>query len=48
MAYKPGTEPGANRELGLQGVPGESGGSMAGGDDMPVVRTPLSGTGGLY
>ena len=50
MAYKPGTEPGKDRDVGLQGVPGEGrGGSMAGGDEeMPVVRTPLSGTGGLY
>lgn len=44
MAYKPGTEPGTNRELGLQGVPGE--GSSAVSDEAP--RQPARGTGGLY
>jgi penicillin-binding protein 1A len=54
-AYKPGTEPGKNRSLGLQRVPGE--------DEMPIASTgelegepvrtpahgaPASGTGGLY
>ena len=54
-AYKPGTEPGQNRNLGLQRVPDE--------DEMPVASTggvesetvppptrgaPASGTGGLY
>ncbi|HKM69542.1 MAG TPA: penicillin-binding protein, partial [Stellaceae bacterium] len=56
-AYKPGTEPGQNRNLGLQHEPGE--------EEMPVAATgeqegeatpmpmrprgaPASGTGGLY
>jgi penicillin-binding protein 1A len=54
-AYKPGTEPGKNRNLGMQRVPG--------GEKVPVAsapegepetirstmpRVPASGTGGLY
>jgi penicillin-binding protein 1A len=56
-AYKPGTEPGQNRNLGLQRTPGED------DEEMPVASTrepegearplpmrgaPASGTGGLY
>jgi hypothetical protein len=56
-AYKPGTEPGHNRNLGLQHVPDEdetpiasTGGAQA-GEPMPappVRGAPASGTGGLY
>jgi penicillin-binding protein 1A len=45
MAYKPGTSPDQNRDLGLQGVPGESSGGLVSGD---TPRQPASGTGGLY
>ena len=58
FAYKPGTGPDKDREIGLQGVPGEGSGMGAGGDmpglvsgvaggDAPA-RQPASGTGGLY
>ncbi len=56
-AYKPGTEPGHNRNLGLQHVAGEdetpiaSTGEVAGGSQSappPVRGAPASGTGGLY
>ena len=45
IAYKPGTGPDTNREMGLQGVPGEGSGLISGGE---AVRQPASGTGGLY
>ncbi|HYM71481.1 MAG TPA: penicillin-binding protein 1A [Stellaceae bacterium] len=45
MAYKPGTEPGKDRDLGLQGVPGEDSGLMSSGE---APRQPATGTGGLY
>jgi penicillin-binding protein 1A len=57
MAYKPGTAPDKDRDLGLQGVPGESapsefsgemGGSLTSGGDVAAPRQPASGTGGLY
>jgi len=49
-AYKPGTEPGKNRDLGLRGVPGEEKIPVASapngtGQAAPV---PASSTGGLY
>jgi penicillin-binding protein 1A len=55
-AYKPGTEPGQNRNLGLQREPGDDetpiasmGGSESGEAVRPPVRgAPASGTGGLY
>jgi penicillin-binding protein 1A len=56
-AYKPGTEPGHNRNLGLQHVPSDdetpiaSTGGLGGGAILsppPVRGTPASGTGGLY
>jgi penicillin-binding protein 1A len=56
-AYKPGTEPGHNRNLGLQHVPDEdetpiaSTGGMEAGETMPAPPlrgAPASGTGGLY
>jgi penicillin-binding protein 1A len=55
-AYKPGTEPGQNRNLGLQRVSGEdevpiasTGGLEAREAIPPPVRgAPASGTGGLY
>jgi penicillin-binding protein 1A len=55
-AYKPGTEPGHNRNLGLQHVPDEdetpiaSTGGAEAGETMPapVRGAPASGTGGLY
>jgi penicillin-binding protein 1A len=56
-AYKPGTEPGHNRNLGLQRVPAEdetpiaSTGGLEGGETPPpppVRGAPASGTGGLY
>jgi penicillin-binding protein 1A len=55
-AYKPGTEPGHNRNLGLQRVPDEdetpiaSTGGMEAGEPLPppVRGAPASGTGGLY
>jgi penicillin-binding protein 1A len=55
-AYKPGTEPGQNRNLGLRREPGEdetpiaSTGGLEGGETLraPVRGAPASGTGGLY
>jgi penicillin-binding protein 1A len=57
-AYKPGTEPGQNRNLGLQRVSGEeeqpvaSTGGPEPGDIVPAPPprrgAPASGTGGLY
>jgi penicillin-binding protein 1A len=57
-AYKPGTEPGQNRNLGLQRTPSEDELPLAAtGEDesavplMPIARprgAPASGTGGLY
>jgi len=56
-AYKPGTEPGQDRDRGLQAVPGEVvAGDAAAGDaaaadtaaGAPVRQTPAGGTGGLY
>ncbi len=46
--YKPGTEPGKDRDKGLRGVPGEQ---VAGSTDtgaLPTRVAPASGTGGLY
>ena len=56
-AYKPGTEPGKNRDRGLRGEPGEEEMPIAstgesGGATAPIAApprgTPASGTGGLY
>jgi penicillin-binding protein 1A len=55
-AYKPGTEPGHNRNLGLQHAPDEdetpiaSTGGMEAGEPLPppVRGAPASGTGGRY
>ena len=55
-AYKPGTEPGHNRNLGLQRVPDEDETPIAATGGMetseplppPVRGAPASGTGGLY
>jgi penicillin-binding protein 1A len=58
-AYKPGTEPGQNRHLGMQREPGEdetplasTGPAEDGGETMPAPAplrgAPASGTGGLY
>jgi penicillin-binding protein 1A len=58
-AYKPGTEPGQNRHLGMQREPGEdetplasTGAAEDGGETMPAPApmrgAPASGTGGLY
>jgi penicillin-binding protein 1A len=56
-AYKPGTEPGHNRNLGLQHVAGEDETPIASTGEMgaasqtvppPVRGAPASGTGGLY
>ena len=58
-AYKPGTEPGQNRHLGMQREPGEdetplasTGAAEDGGETMPAPTpmrgAPASGTGGLY
>jgi penicillin-binding protein 1A len=56
-AYKPGTEPGKNRNLGLQRTPGEDNetplASTAATDvgeslPPPIRGAPASGTGGLY
>jgi penicillin-binding protein 1A len=55
-AYKPGTEPGRNRNLGLQRVPEEdetpiaSTGGMEASEPLPppVRGAPATGTGGLY
>ena len=52
--FKPGTDPNKNRDLGLQGVPGEGETPVAsteGGAEpaaMPPHAAPASGTGGLY
>jgi len=43
-AYKPGSSPDKDRDLGLQGVPGEGSGLVSG----EPARQPSSGTGGLY
>jgi penicillin-binding protein 1A len=56
-AYRPGTEPGQDRDRGLQAVPGEEvAGDAATGDATAgdaaagtrVRQTPAGGTGGLY
>src|SRR6516164_8942361 len=55
-AYKPGTEPGQNRNLGLQRASGEdetpiasTGGAEGSETERPPMRgAPASGTGGLY
>ena len=56
-AYKPGTEPGSNRKLGLQPVSSEDGVPVASGQEearepawttLPARTIPASGTGGLY
>jgi penicillin-binding protein 1A len=51
-AYKTGTEPGTNRNLGLQGVPREVP-IRSTSDERPLTRdravgAPATGTGGLY
>ena len=51
-AYKPGTEPGTNRNLGLRGVPSETP-IRSTTDERPLTReragsAPATGTGGLY
>jgi penicillin-binding protein 1A len=51
-AHKPGTEPGMNRNLGLQGVPSETS-IRSTTDERPLIReragsVPATGTGGLY
>ena len=49
MAYKPGSSPDKDRDIGMQGVPGEGSGSGAGlVSSEPAPRQPASGTGGLY
>ena len=45
IAYKPGTGPDTNRDMGLHGVPGEGSDLISGGE---AARQPASGTGGLY
>ena len=45
-AYKPGTEPGKDRDRFLHGAPGEEVAGAAGG--LPVRAAPAGGTGGLY
>jgi hypothetical protein len=46
-AYRPGTEPGKDRDFGLRGAPGqEIAGDGAAG--APVREAPAGGTGGLY
>ena len=46
-AYKPGTEPGKDRDRGLRGAPGaEVAGDAATG--LPAHAAPAGGTGGLY
>jgi penicillin-binding protein 1A len=50
-AYKPGTEPGKDRDLGLRGVPGEQETSQMDDPDAmppPTEEAPVGGTGGLY
>ena len=48
-AYKPGTEPGKDRDMGLHPLPGDE---MAQGPGepgaLPARSTPATGTGGLY
>jgi penicillin-binding protein 1A len=46
-AYKPGTEPGKNRNFGLQRMPGEERTSER-GQGMRLPSAPAGGTGGLY
>jgi penicillin-binding protein 1A len=49
-AYKPGTEPGKNRDFGLH-IPGQEvagDGSAVPVSDAPMNNAPASGTGGLY
>jgi penicillin-binding protein 1A len=51
-AYRPGTEPGTNRNMGLQGPPGEIP-IWSSGEERPLTRdrvggAPATGTGGLY
>jgi penicillin-binding protein 1A len=46
FAYKPGTAPDKDRDIGLQGVPGEGSGLASG--TTTSARQPASGTGGLY
>jgi penicillin-binding protein 1A len=47
--YKPGTEPGKDRDRGLQPVPGDAlTGAAAALPVLPVRDTPAGGTGGLY
>ena len=45
IAYKPGTSPGSNPDMGPQGVAGEGSPLISGGE---AARQPSSGTGGLY
>ena len=50
--YKPGTEPGTNRHLGLQGPPDETP-IRSSAEERPLTRErsgvgPVGGTGGLY
>jgi penicillin-binding protein 1A len=51
-AYKSGTEPGTNRKLGLQSVPGDVSARSTSDERRPVRErasgAPSSGTGGLY
>jgi penicillin-binding protein 1A len=50
--YKPGTEPGKDRDRGLQPIPGQDltaqGDALVGAPGLPVRALPTSGTGGLY
>jgi penicillin-binding protein 1A len=51
--YQPGTEPGKDRNRGLQPIPGQDltaqGDPVLGaGQHLPLPATPTSGTGGLY
>jgi hypothetical protein len=51
--YKPGTEPGKDRDKGLQPIPGQDltaqGDPVLGGPPRaPIGALPTSGTGGLY
>jgi penicillin-binding protein 1A len=52
FAYKPGTSPDKDRDIGLRGVPGEDGTASADvspvGATVDTPRQPLRGTGGLY
>ena len=45
-AYKPGTAPDKDRDIGLRGVPGEAGAAAV--SDDSGGREPARGTGGLY